>query len=257
MTIRLDKHAEAINAIQLDGGTPERSSRSIGQACVLGARDESSPQSHAFTGKRGRPRNPDIERRIIRAAQACFARRGFDGTAMNVLASRAGTSKATIYLYFRTKQDLFKAALDNLLAQLPRASELTSRVTGDSVEERLLVVARRVGQLLSSARLEFVRSALASDISPPLRECVLETAGKPYLQSIDDYLLDEAARGFLSLGDSRLATSYFIALIVGPEALRSRWSGSAFGPIDEAQLRDAVRVFIRGHAAQPGHGTGR
>ena len=208
-------------------------------------------QSHAFTRKRGRPRSPDTERRIIRAAQASFADRGFDGIAMDDLARTAGASKATVYLYYGSKQELFQAAVEDLLATLPPPSELTSRITGDGVEERLLVVARRLNRLYSGASFELIRRALASDIPPSLRERIWEMAGKPYFDAID-----EAMGAIAGLGD-RSATIHFIALIAGPETLRSRWSGSAAAPADEASLRDAVRVFVRGHAVPPTQGTRR
>ncbi|UHQ19379.1 TetR/AcrR family transcriptional regulator [Lysobacter sp. KIS68-7] len=199
------------------------------------------------TRPRGRPRTLDVERRILLAAQACFASRGVDGIAMDELARKIGISKTTIYRSFRTKEDLFKAALDHVLAQLPRASELTSGVTG-SIEERLLVVAKRTSRLLSSANYDLIRRALASDLSTPLREHIRGRAVMPYLVAIDDFLRHETDLGVLALEDVSSATSFFFALIVGPEALRSRCSGLAFGPIDDAHLRGAVQVFIKGHA---------
>jgi AcrR family transcriptional regulator len=207
--------------------------------------------SHPSSRKPGRPRSADIERRILGAAQACFACHGFDGVAMEDVARHAATSKATVYLHFRTKQDLFKAALDNLLAQLAPASELTSGIVGDGLEERLLVLATRVGRLFSGARFELIRRAIDADLPLPLREHIRTTVGIPYFQAIHDALREEAARGCLEFGDTKSATSFFIALIVGPEALRSRWCGASFGPIDDAHLRDAVQVFLQGRTARP------
>lgn len=48
-------------------------------------------------------------RDIIRAAEILFATKGFDGLMMDELALEAGFSKATLYKYFETKEDLFLA----------------------------------------------------------------------------------------------------------------------------------------------------
>ncbi|MEJ2271284.1 MAG: helix-turn-helix domain containing protein [Candidatus Bathyarchaeota archaeon] len=48
-------------------------------------------------------------RDIIRAAEILFATKGFDGLMMDEIALEAGFSKATLYKYFETKEDLFLA----------------------------------------------------------------------------------------------------------------------------------------------------
>jgi len=46
---------------------------------------------------------------ILEAALACFAEKGFAGTRMDDIAARAGITKGTIYLYFESKEAVFKA----------------------------------------------------------------------------------------------------------------------------------------------------
>jgi AcrR family transcriptional regulator len=56
---------------------------------------------------------------ILDAALACFAEKGFAGTRMDDVAARAGITKGTIYLYFESKEALFKAlARQSIGAQL-------------------------------------------------------------------------------------------------------------------------------------------
>src|SRR3954453_15619132 len=45
---------------------------------------------------------------ILDAALDCFAERGFTATRMDDIAARAGVTKGTLYLYFPTKEQLFK-----------------------------------------------------------------------------------------------------------------------------------------------------
>ncbi len=48
---------------------------------------------------------------IIAAALATFAEKGFAGARMEEIARRAGISKGTLYLYFETKEDMFRAVV--------------------------------------------------------------------------------------------------------------------------------------------------
>ena len=70
---------------------------------------------------------------IIAAALASFADRGYAATKLEDVAAAAGISKGTIYLYFPTKEDLFRAVvrqavLPNLeAAEAQFASSLPAR----------------------------------------------------------------------------------------------------------------------------------
>jgi AcrR family transcriptional regulator len=46
---------------------------------------------------------------LLSAALELFVERGFAGTRLGDVAARAGVSKGTLYLYFRNKEELFKA----------------------------------------------------------------------------------------------------------------------------------------------------
>ncbi|MCO4770272.1 MAG: TetR/AcrR family transcriptional regulator [Deltaproteobacteria bacterium] len=48
---------------------------------------------------------------LISAAVALFAEQGFAATNLKDVAKRAGVSKGTVYLYFRSKEDLLRAAV--------------------------------------------------------------------------------------------------------------------------------------------------
>lgn len=48
---------------------------------------------------------------ILDAALACFTERGFAATRLDEVARRAGVTKGTLYLYFASKEELFKAVV--------------------------------------------------------------------------------------------------------------------------------------------------
>lgn len=52
---------------------------------------------------------------IIDAAMKCFAEKGFNKTTMDDIVKTAGISKGGIYLYFKSKDEVFQAIADNVL----------------------------------------------------------------------------------------------------------------------------------------------
>jgi TetR/AcrR family transcriptional regulator len=64
--------------------------------------------SISLTKKRRKNSRPG---EIMEAALDLFVEKGFGATRLDELASRAGVSKGTIFLYFESKEDLFKAVV--------------------------------------------------------------------------------------------------------------------------------------------------
>ncbi|GBQ84284.1 TetR family transcriptional regulator [Gluconacetobacter johannae DSM 13595] len=62
----------------------------------------------------GAPRRASMQQ-IFRAAEHLFGRDGYKGTSMAAIAAGAGLPKANIHYYFGTKEDLYRAVLENIL----------------------------------------------------------------------------------------------------------------------------------------------
>lgn len=72
---------------------------------------------------------------ILDAALACFAEKGFAGTRMDDIAARAGITKGTIYLYFQSKEALFKAlARQSIGTQIAQVGEMIAASTAPTAE---------------------------------------------------------------------------------------------------------------------------
>ena len=63
------------------------------------------------------------EAEILDAARRVFARRGFALASMEDIAQAAGVAKGTLYLYYDSKRELYRAALRSGLVQLSAAVE--------------------------------------------------------------------------------------------------------------------------------------
>ena len=86
-------------------------------------------------------------RRVLEAATAVFLERGFAGSTMRVIASRAGVSVPTVELLFGTKARLLKTAIDVAIAGDDEPVPVLDRgwaeaaVGADAYDEFLMIVA--------------------------------------------------------------------------------------------------------------------
>lgn len=82
---------------------------------------------------------PDVSEmrtaQIIEAATAVFAEKGFDRAAMTDIAAVAGINKATIYLYFKSKDALIQAIAKELFAQELADLQAARDIPGTAAEQ--------------------------------------------------------------------------------------------------------------------------
>jgi len=79
-----------------------------------------------------RVRTEEKRREIVKAAQELFEEHGFDRTSMSMISERVGGSKATLYGYFASKEEILSAVLvydvteeaDRLMNEILAKSEL-------------------------------------------------------------------------------------------------------------------------------------
>lgn len=69
-------------------------------------------------GRRGRPRDPEVDSAILRAALELFCERGADGTSIEQIARSAGVGKLTVYRRWSSKERLLAQAIESARAQV-------------------------------------------------------------------------------------------------------------------------------------------
>ena len=97
---------------------------------------------HVAAARRGTRRQPEASRRaILQAALVAFAQEGIAGARMDAIAAAAGVNKALLYYYFRDKEALYGAVLDDFFVRL--LGRVTQALDGEGpAGERLLTYAR-------------------------------------------------------------------------------------------------------------------
>jgi AcrR family transcriptional regulator len=75
----------------------------------------------------GRPRSEQAEQAIIEATLDLFAEKGFEGVCVELVATRAGVGKATIYRRWPNKEELLLAAFGSLKSPFPEPKGVSAR----------------------------------------------------------------------------------------------------------------------------------
>lgn len=131
---------------------------------TMGPRDDKWDHVTISAMQPGRPRDPDVDRRVADAAVALFGEAGWAGFSMEAVARRAGVGKASIYLRWQAKEDLLAEALRQRIG-------MVADVDTGTLRDDLIQLARQVLDLyLGDAGKAALRLALDGDLIPGLAE---------------------------------------------------------------------------------------
>lgn len=108
----------------------------------------------------GRPRDPDADTAILRAAIDLLIERGIDQTSIEQIAKRAGVAKVTVYRRWRTKEQLLAQALESVRADLPTV--VGDRDPGTSLSESIEQLLPAWGQALADPRLRALTARMTA-----------------------------------------------------------------------------------------------
>lgn len=118
-------------------------------------------------------RDPDSKkRRILEAARRLLIKHGFQDIVLDDIAREAGVAKGTLFLYYKSKEELFVAALADLVDGLGLELGALAK-TGLKGEEMLTAAARVVLN-----HFDFSRDFMAQFSSGRLPGCGVRAGGK-------------------------------------------------------------------------------
>jgi AcrR family transcriptional regulator len=115
-------------------------------------------------------RKEDRPQEITAAALAAFAEYGYAGTRVEEVAKRAGVSKGLLYLYFKTKEELFKAVVRSFV--IPRIDALTASVATSDLSAE---------EIIRGPLLGFMKSLPRSPVGVVVRLMISEGSKHPDL----------------------------------------------------------------------------
>ncbi len=100
---------------------------------------------------------------LLAAALDLFVERGFAATKLDDVAAHAGVSKGTLYLYFASKEELFKAVIQQgILPVLDQGDEMLLQFDGDA-GALLETMLKRFWELVGSTHLAGIPKLMISE----------------------------------------------------------------------------------------------
>jgi AcrR family transcriptional regulator len=185
---------------------------------------------------------------ILDAALAIFKERGFAATRLEDVAARAGVTKGTIYLYYPSKEELFKAVVrGELVPNIERLEEAVNEPgPAAPLLERLFTMWMR--EIVPSPVSVLPKLVLAEAGNfPDLARFYLETAVRRGLRLIASILRRGIDRGEFRPMD----VDHVVYCIIGPLLLTVLWKHS-LGPHDDQPLD--IQAVCRAHLDLVLHG---
>jgi AcrR family transcriptional regulator len=150
-------------------------------------------------------------RQIVEGARTVFMAHGFDAASMGEIAKAAGVSKGTLYVYFKDKDELFKAIVEKeCLFQAEGIFEFD--VADPDIEGTL----RRLGiafvqALCAPGRQSPLRAVIAiADRMPNIGRTFYETGPAVGIAKLRAYLEAQVAAGRLLIADCEIAAAQLI-----------------------------------------------
>jgi AcrR family transcriptional regulator len=150
-------------------------------------------------------------RQIVEGARKVFLAHGFDAASMGEIAKAAGVSKGTLYVYFKDKDELFKAIVEKECV-FQAEGIFDFDVTDSDVAGTLIRVGVAFVQTLCApSRQSPLRAVIAiADRMPNIGRTFYETGPAVGIAKMRAYLEAQVAAGRLTIPDCEVAAAQLI-----------------------------------------------
>jgi AcrR family transcriptional regulator len=201
-----------------------------------------------------RRRKADRPGEIVDAAMAVFAERGFAAAKLDDIARRAGVSKGALYLYFETKEDLFRAVVAQAIAPNILAVRAMVAAHPGPLADLLRLVAGRVGDLIETLPVGGVVKMVIAEAGnfPTLAKVWHDDLVAQILGALTDAIRAAQGRGEVRPGDPRNYALEIIAPMLVGLIWRETFVPVGAEPFDlRALARQHVETMIAGLTPPP------
>jgi AcrR family transcriptional regulator len=205
--------------------------------------------------RRWRRRKEARPAEIVEAALEVFAERGFSAARIDDVAARAGISKGTLYLYFASKEELFKAVVRQaLLPNLARVERLLRTHPGPAAA-RIELMIGQIGALLQGTRIGAIPKLVIAEAGnfPELARFYHQEVIQRGLGLLGAEVERGIARGEFRPIDAGDGARLLIAPVLLAAIWKTTFEPHAGVPLDAAGfIAAALDVLLRGLRADGG-----
>jgi len=198
---------------------------------------------------RWRRRKEERPAEIIAAALETFAERGFAATRLDDIAERAGVTRGTLYLYFPSKEDLFKAVVRQAIVPVIARGEAMLGQSQESSAALLAKILLMIPGVVADSPVSAMPKLMISEARnfPDLAQFYLQEVIRRGRKLVTAIIERGVERGEFRPVDM----DHVFYCVVGPVLLTMLWKHS-FEPYDGKRL-DAQAV-CRAHVDLLLHG---
>jgi AcrR family transcriptional regulator len=165
---------------------------------------------------------------IVRAAFDVFAEKGFAAAKLDEIAARAGISKGALYLYFETKEDIFRAVVREAVVPNIGLVEAALSQTTVPFPDLLRMLFTRLADMVETSRLGAVAKLVIGESRnfPELARVWHDEVVSRALGALIKALEKAQMRGEVHFGDPRVQAFS----IMGPVLMGVIWQ-ETFTPV--------------------------
>ncbi len=196
---------------------------------------------------------PDVsdERKsqILNAAEDVFTQKGFEEARMDDIAEETGLSKGTLYLYFKSKDDLIIAILDRMFQREFRQLENLDQETTSATEAIWKITDLLTKEILGLLRLVPI---VYQFLALAFRNKDVQKALKKYINRYLDILVPIIQRGIDS-GEFRKVDAREVAIAMGAmmEGTLLLWVYDKSIVEPEYHIHSGMKLLLEGVQAHP------
>lgn len=199
---------------------------------------------------------------LLLAATEIFLDRGYDGTRIEDVATKAAVSKPTVYRFFSDKEQLFAEIVRATTGEIDELVRLVVETMAEqtSVESGLIVLARRFLNALMQPRILRLRRLVMANAErfPEVGRSWYEQGFERVLATLGTSFQNLADRKLLHLKDPLLAANHFVGMVLWIPINKAMFTGdyhSAPGELEGFAVA-AVSAFLRGYGPTSGSDLG-
>lgn len=187
---------------------------------------------------------------MLKAAWKIFSEHGYERTSMDMVIAMSGGSKATLYSYFKSKEELLIATVHFRLQELTKSIHLELREDLPFPEALYLFGMQYTKMLLHSDFLEVYRLAAAESNNTPLGAEVFEPGFKRKWDQITAFFAKRIDPARLFPGGAWTASMHLKGLLDSELVLYRLWDVMDRAPNKdvEVNVRAGVEAFLRIYA---------
>ncbi|RAK60409.1 TetR family transcriptional regulator [Phenylobacterium hankyongense] len=203
-----------------------------------------------------RRRKAERPSEIIDAALAVFAEKGFAAAKLDEIAARAGVSKGALYLYFATKQDLFRAVVEQAIAPNLHLIRTAIAAHPGPISDLLRLIAGRLAEVVERLPVGGVVKMVIGEARnfPELARVWHDELVAQALDAMTDAIRAAQARGEVRPGDPRAYAVQFVAPMLVGVIWRETFVPVGARPFDlPALMRQHIETLLTGLLTEEAH----